>query len=207
MASNISTTLIASIFTDTRIFGMSWLLAAIIGFLTLPLLTRNTEKWKTLAFPVFLGWSSVGLVNSQIVLYILALVYLINTISLEVIGSIATAIPNSINKATARLQEKYRWNINAQSVPNIMPNSKRTLQGLEPVDSILGKINKKIGKFTKSNKERTDYEGLDEEDKIIQVLQGKIMPKEHTFTKVSKQRKNVHPTMKKEKGWLEEEKL
>lgn len=86
MPYDLNHTLWQTTFTDTSIFGLTWLIAIPVILLTLVLITRQTEKWKTLAFPVAMIWHIAGLEVHQLLFIILGIMFVIDSISLEVLG-------------------------------------------------------------------------------------------------------------------------
>lgn len=79
-------------FTHTHVFGMSWVISGIAVILTMLLITRDLQKWKTIALPTCVIITLSGL-QVSVVLYIIAgIVFAIDLLSLEVSGNIMKGI-------------------------------------------------------------------------------------------------------------------
>lgn len=97
-------TLVQEMFTYARILGQSWIVPTIITFLTMAIITRDVEKWKILAFPVWAGWWIVGVrangITSFLIFTILAIMFVIELLSTQVIG-------NWIQPLRRRIKERF----------------------------------------------------------------------------------------------------
>ena len=97
------TTAFEEIIANTNILGIEWIITAMIVFLTLLLITRDPNKWKTLALPVTATWYLCGLETSGVFLIIAAIIFSIESFSIDMIGELLTAkedpIKASIRKA------------------------------------------------------------------------------------------------------------
>ena len=61
MAIELGYEFIRQIFIDTTIFDIGWAISVIVTILSLLIITRDTQEWKKLAFPVMVGWHIVGI--------------------------------------------------------------------------------------------------------------------------------------------------
>lgn len=92
MAIDLGFTLLKNIFVDTYIFNIDWLLSAVITFLSLLWLSKDPNEWKTLAFPVMVGWHIAGLSPFFLLYIATAMMYAIESLSLQTIGQVITGV-------------------------------------------------------------------------------------------------------------------
>lgn len=87
---------ISTVFLDTYIFNLSWLTSAFLVLLTMAILTRDYGQWKSLAFPVMVGWHIAG-VTPFIGLYVIAgIMFAIENLSLNVVTGLATVVSQPV---------------------------------------------------------------------------------------------------------------
>jgi len=115
MAIGNATTIMTTVFADTIIFNVTWLISLAITFLSLLILTRDANKWKILAFPVMLMWHIAGVPPNFLIYLVSAIVFAIEAMSLQTIGQIMqiatgtvkrTFGPSQVDKMFARRAEK-----------------------------------------------------------------------------------------------------
>jgi hypothetical protein len=104
--------LLNSVLTDTIIFNISWILSIIFVFLTLIIITRDVNKWKTLAFPVTILWHIVGITPSFILYIITGLLFIIDALSMQGIGNMLQVVISKIKPKIKPLQTMRPYNIN-----------------------------------------------------------------------------------------------
>lgn len=84
-------TIIQEVFTYSRILLQGWIIPLIVTFLSMLLITRDVEKWKILAFPIWAGWWIVGIrgtgLTNFIIFTITAILFVIEILSTQVIGN------------------------------------------------------------------------------------------------------------------------
>lgn len=84
--------LLKDVLLNTIVFDVTWLASIILTGLTLLILTRDWQKWKTLAFPVMMGWHIAG-VPPFIIAYIASgIVFAIESFSLQTITGLLSTI-------------------------------------------------------------------------------------------------------------------
>lgn len=77
---------IGTTINNTSILGVTWIVSLIIIFFTLLLISRRPSDWKILALPVSLAWYLSGIRTSIIFVIITALIFVIESMSTDVIG-------------------------------------------------------------------------------------------------------------------------
>lgn len=76
----------------TNIIGTQWIIPIIIIFLTLLLITRETNRWLYLAFPVSIMWRTAQLKVHMLIIAIAGLFFVTKLIQDDIIGTLAKAI-------------------------------------------------------------------------------------------------------------------
>lgn len=105
MPYNITNTLWTQTFQQTSIFGFVELISIPIIIISLALITRDLQKWKTLAFPVAVGWYISGIRMHFLILIILALMFIIEVISLQTLGNILDTITTRATTGIKNMKE------------------------------------------------------------------------------------------------------
>lgn len=85
--------LLPEVSSNTSIFGVNWLINTVLVFICMAIITRDVELWKIMFFPMTLGWHIIGVEASLIMMVAGSIVFLINTVSLQILGNIIEAIP------------------------------------------------------------------------------------------------------------------
>ena len=101
--------LLNSVLTDTLVFNISWIISIVFVFFTLLIITRDINKWKTLAFPVTILWHIVGITPSFLFYIVTGIMFIVDALSLETIGNVLGAIvTNTKNIGTNKEKIKIR---------------------------------------------------------------------------------------------------
>lgn len=96
MAITLGTGLLNDLFTDVTVFGVDWIIALITTIMIMLIISRDPEKWKVLLLPVTIVVGILGLTPTIIQYFIGAILFVINTMSTQVMGYIATAVKRPI---------------------------------------------------------------------------------------------------------------
>lgn len=84
--------LIKAVFLDTVILDISWAISLIFTLLTLLLITKEVDKWKSLAFPVMVLIHIAGIPPFILIYLGSAIIFAIESLSLQTIGSLLSII-------------------------------------------------------------------------------------------------------------------
>lgn len=101
------------LFTDafnSKIFGYSYLMPIGLIILSLAVITRRYNKWKELAFPVTIGWYTIGLKMSFVFLLVTGALFILETSSVQIIGNAMRGVYESAQETVgkkARTQRKH----------------------------------------------------------------------------------------------------
>lgn len=98
--------LISNVFTRTTVFGIDWIIPTIVIILTLIIITRDVNKWKTLALPVSAAWYIIGLKTSPVILVGAGLVMIMELISIETLGNLLDTVTEKAGGKEIRLGSK-----------------------------------------------------------------------------------------------------
>jgi hypothetical protein len=98
--------LLTSALADTTIFNISWIISLIFVFFTLLIITRDVNKWKSLAFPVTILWHIVGITPSFLFYILTGMIFVIDALSLQAIGNVLGAVVNTTKEATNKSKNK-----------------------------------------------------------------------------------------------------
>lgn len=90
---------LTEMFQNTLVFNLEWLVATIVIIITLVLISRITSNWKILAYPVTIMWDIAGLKPNMLIYIITAILFVINALSLETIGSVLGKFTKSTGSA------------------------------------------------------------------------------------------------------------
>lgn len=93
-------TMFQQAFTYTEVYGMNWIIPTILVFLTMIMITRDFNRWKILALPTLLAWKIAGLPTSLVLLIIATILYVQESLNLEVFGNLLTAGTETATKTT-----------------------------------------------------------------------------------------------------------
>lgn len=89
-----------NIFVETTIFNIEWFISLFLVFLTMIIITRETQKWKQLAFPVTVAWHIAGVTPSFLWYFATAIAFVIDILSLEVLGNTISTITGTAKRIT-----------------------------------------------------------------------------------------------------------
>lgn len=90
MAIDLGFSLFGTLFGDIFVFNISWIISILLTFITLTLISTNVKEWKTLSLPVILGWYVVGIRPFLGILVISGIFFVIDNLSIDVIGDVLT---------------------------------------------------------------------------------------------------------------------
>ena len=97
--------LIRTTFTDTTIFGIGWIITLIATVIAMALISgKNWSDWKTLLLPVTIALHVIGLVPSILQYVVGAILFVMETMSLQVLGNIAETTTNMISSTVDAVQ-------------------------------------------------------------------------------------------------------
>lgn len=81
-----------NIFSGTSFFGADWLLALIIIGLSMLLVTRDLNDWKTLALPMSLMWMLAGLHVNLLIIITTSIFFAIDVLSTKTLGTVLSSV-------------------------------------------------------------------------------------------------------------------
>lgn len=128
MTTAIGIQLIAQIFKDTWVFNVSWILSIVITFLVMVMITRDTNEWKKLAFPVMLLLHIMGLAPNFIIYLISAIIFVVEMLSFEAAGTLLQIAgikakqavgPTKTQKIKSRAIERQKLNLFKKSLKSM----------------------------------------------------------------------------------------
>lgn len=90
--------LIKNAIINTHILGIDWIISIPIIIITLLIITREYNKWKTLALPVMIGWHIIGIPQSVILYLVSSMLLAVDTMSLTQLGELINNIKIPKNK-------------------------------------------------------------------------------------------------------------
>ena len=94
---NMTYGLFTDTFVNTHIAGVSWIAPLLVIIFSLLLITRDFDKWKLLALNVIIGWSIVGL-HVSFALWIFAVIlFVVEGISLQILGSMIGKVSETMS--------------------------------------------------------------------------------------------------------------
>lgn len=101
MAIQLGFDIVKETFTQTTIFGIDWFITALVTIIAIALIAgKNWNDYKTLLLPVTIGLHVIGLTPSLIQYVIGALLLVMETMSLEMLGNIAETITKGYTRTT-----------------------------------------------------------------------------------------------------------
>lgn len=92
MAIQLGFDLIKNIFLDTVVFNIDWIISVLLTFFTLLMLSRDVNDWKTLVFPVMVGWHVAGIPPFFLMYIAGAMLFAIESLSLQQIGTLIAGV-------------------------------------------------------------------------------------------------------------------
>lgn len=76
-----------SIFQDTTVFGLNWIIALLLTLITLLLISKEPNDWKTIALPVTTLYHAMGITPSFLQYLLASIIFAIEIFSLQTIGN------------------------------------------------------------------------------------------------------------------------
>lgn len=138
---------------DTIYFNISWLFNLVATGITLLIITKDVERWKTLAFPITVAWHIAGLAPSILVYFATALMFVITNLSMKTIGNIVSTIN--------RKSEMFKSELERQEKSNIRQKIKWYLGGGHVDPKTRSKVKESIPeRFTRSELRKIRKRGL-----------------------------------------------
>lgn len=149
MAIDTGLTLLGHIVQDMTVFNITWVLSLVATFLTLLIITRDVNKWKELLFPVMTGWYIAGLPPFFLLFIFAAIMYGIETLSIQLIGQVVNAIQFTRQPTET---EKVRKHVARKELSRRIGYQMRSDEEGEPIPT------KELGEIIESRRGRTRYE-------------------------------------------------
>lgn len=84
-------TLLSNAINNTSVAGMTWIIPLMIVTMSVIMVTRDVEKIKQLYFPMGIAWTIIGVNVGWVTLSISAIVFVISTSSIEILGDVISA--------------------------------------------------------------------------------------------------------------------
>ena len=81
-------TAIKEALTQTWTLGTEWIIPLVIALLVMAVITKNTDKWKILALPVFALERIIGMPVHFILITIEGILFVVETMSTQVVGNL-----------------------------------------------------------------------------------------------------------------------
>lgn len=81
-------TVIKEALTQTWPLGTEWLIPLVIAFLVMAVITRDTDKWKILALPIFVLERIIGIPIHFVLMSIAGIIFVIEALSTQVVGNL-----------------------------------------------------------------------------------------------------------------------
>lgn len=83
---------------QTKLFGYEWIIGLIITLIAIACVTRDIEKWKQLALPMYTGMHAVGVPTHALGFALAAVIFGIEAMSINTLGNILESTKDIINK-------------------------------------------------------------------------------------------------------------
>lgn len=109
MAIDTAYTLLNSGFNELILFNVEWIISITVTFLSMLIVTRDVQKWKTLAFPIMLGWHICGLSPFFFAYLISAIVFAIEGISLSALGQVFSTASIRVARTFEKFVGETEW--------------------------------------------------------------------------------------------------
>lgn len=81
-------TAIKEALTQTWTLGTEWIIPLVIALLVMAVITKDTDKWKILALPVFALERIIGMPVHFILITIAGILFVVETMSTQVVGNL-----------------------------------------------------------------------------------------------------------------------
>lgn len=105
-------TAIKEALTQTWTLGTEWLIPLVIAILVMAVLTRDTDKWKILALPIFVLERIIGIPVHFVLMSVAGIIFVIEALSTQVVGNLlGTAKKWTQGEdiiARSRMEREYR---------------------------------------------------------------------------------------------------
>lgn len=142
----IGTESIKNAFQVNFIQGFEWIPILILTYISILLVTRELQKQKILALPMYLAWGAIGIPTHYIITIILALFYIIETGAVTIIGNvIGKALTPAFKESYARLRGNK---IKLAEETKIKKSLKREKKREENKKNKIYIQNRLVGKYT-----------------------------------------------------------
>lgn len=98
MALTDAITLLEDVFINTSFFDTFMIPQLIIIGATLLFLTRKTDSWKSLAFPIMIMWNAFGMYISTVLYIVAGIVFVVDGLSVPIVGGGLKAMTGMFSK-------------------------------------------------------------------------------------------------------------
>lgn len=88
----------ASIWQDTTVFGISWIIAAVVTFLAMLFISKDPNDWKELALPVTVLIYIMGITPSFLQFIAAAIMFSIEVFSIQRIGRVIETVGSAFKR-------------------------------------------------------------------------------------------------------------
>lgn len=173
--------LIKNSFIHTNIAGAEWIIPLIMIVVSLFIITRDIEEWKTLGFLVSVTLYTAGLRVHILILVGTGIIFAINSLSLTMIGNTIGAVSRSITIIGEKILKEGK--IAYKTKKAITPTKPRTtsiLAGMKPKDAakLILDTRKKVAEQSRP---------LTKQEKFMKPLQQYQKEKEALSKKIQEQ--------------------
>lgn len=173
--------LIKNSFIHTNIAGAEWIIPLIMIVVSLFIITRDIEEWKTLGFLVSVTLYTAGLRVHILILVGTGIIFAINSLSLTMIGNTIGAVSRSITVIGEKILKEGK--IAYKTKKAITPTKPRTtsiLAGMKPKDAakLIMDTRKKVAEQSRP---------LTKQEKFMKPLQQYQKEKEALSKKIQEQ--------------------
>lgn len=100
--------IVTSVFQNTLVFNIEWIISLALLFVSLILITKDYNQWKKLSLPVIVGWYICGITPNYLILVISAMLFVVDTLSIQSLGQILTVSSESAMRGAEGLV-KHSW--------------------------------------------------------------------------------------------------
>jgi len=99
-------TTIKEAFTNTWALGTEWLIPLALAFVVMAFITRDTDKWKILFFPLIVLERIIGMPVHFILMSAGAILFVIEALSTQVVGNWVSAVKKWTGRSEVEMQER-----------------------------------------------------------------------------------------------------
>lgn len=176
-------TFLNELINGTVFFGVTDVIGIILALFTMMLLTRDTERWKTLFLPVLIGWHLCGVVISLPLMFLSSITFVITHLSIRVIGELLVKGSNIVASPLAMGRDKVK--ANRKDKRDWLAKSEKIARG---------KIMKTSGTYGQWKQRRSELRDFHEKDWNERVAKAKAEK-----IKVKNEKKKEKDAIKKSK--------